>query len=132
METLWWLLTYILWLAWSVIWWLIVQLFWLALWVLLPVIVVAFVALRLAEHLLGQEVVRAWVKKHSLKYGADAWHRARRALFALGVVPLRVLGWFVLYSLWHTLISLWWRPRWSPWQRAWSRRRVSRPARRRG
>jgi hypothetical protein len=122
METLWWLLGQIFWLIWSVVTWLVGYLIWLAFWVLAPVILMAIVAVRVAEYVLGPQVVRAWVKRISLKFGAGAWRRTHRALFALGVMPVRVLGWLVLYSLWHVLISLFWTPRWTPWQRAWDRR----------
>jgi hypothetical protein len=128
METLWWLLSQILWLIWSVLTWLVGYLLWLAFWVLAPVILMAIVAVRVAEYVLGPQVVRAWVKRISLKFGAGAWRRTHRALFALGVMPVRVLGWLVLYSLWHVLISLFWTPRWNPWQRAWDRRWRRRPA----
>lgn len=122
METLLWLLGQILWLVWSVLYWLIWQLLWLAFWVLLPVLVVAFIALRGAEYFLGPEKVRGWVKKHSMRFGAGAWVRTQRLLVTLSVMPVRVLGWLILYGAWHSVISLFWTPRWSPWQRAWSRR----------
>jgi hypothetical protein len=128
METLWWLLGQFFWLIWSVLTWLVGYLIWLAFWVLAPVILMAIVAVRVAEYVLGPQVVRAWVKRISLKFGAGAWRRTHRALFALGVMPVRVLAWLVLYSLWHVLISLFWTPRWNPWQRAWDRRWRRRPA----
>jgi hypothetical protein len=88
----------------------------------LPLLVIAFVALRLSERVLGQEKVRAWVRVRTQKYGSQVSKRAQRWIFALGVVPVRVLFWFVLYAIWHSFVSLLWRPRWSPWQRAWGRR----------
>ena len=128
METVWWLLSQILWLIWTVASWLVGYLLWLAFWVLAPVILIAILAVRVAEYALGPEMVRAWVKRISLKFGAGAWRRTHRALFALGVMPIRVLGWLILYSLWHVVISLFWTPRWNPWQRAWDRRWHRKPA----
>jgi hypothetical protein len=122
LEWLWWLIGQIVWLIWTVLSWLLLQLFWLVIWILLPIIVVAVVGVRLAEYFFGKDTVRAWVKRHSLRYGTATWHRSRRALFALGVLPFRVLGWLIIYTLWHSVVSLWWTPRWSPWQRAWERR----------
>ncbi|MBA2127688.1 hypothetical protein DLM45_15865 [Hyphomicrobium methylovorum] len=113
-----WILSFIFNLAVWVIW----QLFWIAFWLILPIVVVAFVALRIAERVLGRDRVAAWVKARTAKYGAAASQRARRITFALGVAPLRVLFWFPIYAMWHSIISLLWRPKWSPWQRAWSRR----------
>jgi hypothetical protein len=115
----------IAWMFWtllSVVTWVLSYLFWIFVWLVLPLVIVAFVAVRIAERVLGQEVVRGWVKAKSMKYGAGAWARARRLLFALGVLPVRVLFWFALYAVWHSLISLFWRPRWKPWARAWSKR----------
>jgi hypothetical protein len=106
----------------SILLWIVTQLFWLVLWFVLPILVVAFVALRIAERVLGQEKVRAWVRARTQKYGSAASKRAQRWVFALGVAPVRVLFWFVLYAIWHTIVSLLWRPRWSPWQRAWGKR----------
>jgi len=106
----------------SILFWIVRQLFWLVLWFVLPILVVAFVALRIAERVLGQEKVRAWVRARTQKYGSAASKRAQRWVFALGVAPVRVLFWFVLYTIWHSVVSLMWRPRWSPWQRAWGKR----------
>ena len=106
----------------SIILWLVTQIFWILLWLVLPLVIVAFVALRIAERVLGQEKVRAWVRVRTRKYGSAASKRAQRWIFALGVVPVRVLFWFVLYAVWHSVVSLLWRPRWSPWRRAWAKR----------
>jgi len=106
----------------SIALWILTQLLWIVLWLVLPVLVLAFVALRIAERVLGQEKVRAWVRVRTQKYGAAASKRAQRWIFALGVMPIRVLFWFVLYVIWHSVVSLLWRPRWTPWQRAWARR----------
>lgn len=116
------------WLIWlialvlSIVWWVVWNLLWIFVWFLLPFALAAFVGLRVAEKVLGQEVVRAWIKTQSLKFGAGAWERSRRILFALGVLPLRVVGWLALYTIWHSLVSLFWRPKWSPWERAWAKR----------
>ncbi|MBS0234748.1 MAG: hypothetical protein JSR99_14815 [Proteobacteria bacterium] len=106
----------------SIVWWVIVQLFWIVMWLLLPLAIVAFIILRVSEGVLGQEKVRAWVKARTQKYGSAASKRSQRLLFALGVLPLRVLFWFPIYALWHSVVSLLWRPKWSPWQRAWAKR----------
>lgn len=120
--SVWWFIGQMLWFVWSIVFWLISTLFWLSLWVLLPVIVFMFVAVRIAEYLLGKERVRQWAKGHSLKFGAVAWQRTHRALFALGILPVRVLSWWALYTVWHSAINLLWTPGWTPWQRAWDRR----------
>jgi len=106
----------------SIVLWVMMQLLWIVLWLVLPLAIAAFVALRIAERVLGQEKVRAWVRARTQKYGVAASKRAQRWIFALGVVPVRVLFWFVLYAIWHSVVSLLWRPRWSPWQCAWARR----------
>ncbi len=106
----------------SIVWWVVVQVFWIALWLLLPLAVVAFITLRVAERILGQEKVRGWVKARTQKYGSSASKRIQRWVFALGVLPIRVLFWFPIYALWHSVVSLLWRPKWSPWQRAWGKR----------
>ena len=106
----------------SILLWVVTQLFWIVLWLVLPIIVIGFIALRIAERVLGQERVRAWVKVRTQKYGAAASKRAQRWVFALGVAPIRVLFWFVIYAIWHSVVSLLWRPQWSPWHRAWAKR----------
>jgi hypothetical protein len=106
----------------GILWWVLMQLLWIVLWLLLPVAVVAFIALRLAEKVLGQERVRQWVKARTERLGASASRRMQRTLFALGVMPIRVLFWFPIYAVWHSIVSLLWRPKWSPWQRAWAKR----------
>ena len=119
------ILTPVSWLFWTVLGvlsWILSKLFWIVVWLVLPFALAAFVALRLAEKALGQEVVRAWLKAQSMKYGLNAWTRVRRLTFALGVLPLRVLGWLALYTVWHSLVSVLWTPRWRPWPRAWAKR----------
>jgi hypothetical protein len=106
----------------NVVLWLVWQLLWIVLWLVLPILVIAFVALRAAEYILGQERVRTWVRARTAKYGTAASIRARRLLFALGVVPVGVLFWFVIYAVWHSIVSLLLRPRWTPWRRAWAKR----------
>lgn len=106
----------------AIVVWVIGKLFWIILWLVLPLVILAFIALRVAESVLGQEAVRTWVKARSLKYGGAAWIRARRLLFALGVLPVRVLAWFAVYAVWHSIVSLLWRPKWHPWRKAWSKR----------
>jgi hypothetical protein len=106
----------------SIILWIVTQVLWILLWLVLPLAVVAFVALRITERALGQEKVRAWVRVRTRKYGSAVSKRMQRWIFALGVVPVRVLFWFMLYAVWHSVVSLLWRPRWSPWRRAWAKR----------
>ena len=106
----------------NIILWVLWQLVWIVLWLILPLLIVAFVAVRVAERVVGQETVRRWVKARTAKYGTAASVKAQRWLFALGVAPVRVLFWFAIYALWHSVVSLMWRPDWSPWQRAWARR----------
>ena len=106
----------------AILWWIAGTLFWIFFWLVLPVLIVGFLGLRGAEKVLGPDVVRAWVKSKTMKFGGGAWVRARRLTFALGVLPVRVLGWFVVYVVWHSLVSLLWRPKWQPWQRAWGKR----------
>ncbi len=119
MEALWWLGMHFVWAAWMVLSWLLLQLFWTILWVALPVIVAAVLCALTAERLLGKEPVRSWVRTQCYRFMGNALHRARRACFALVALPVRVLGWFVIYTVWHAVINLWWSPRWRPWQRAW-------------
>jgi hypothetical protein len=123
MEALWWLGThlgvYLVWAAWTVLSWLVLQLFWAVLWVAMPVIVAAVLCAIAAERLIGKEPVRSWIRTHAYRLLARALHRARRAVFGLAALPVRVVGWFVIYTIWHAVISLWWTPCWSPWQCAW-------------
>ena len=122
METLWSIVVTVVWWLLGLVWWLLVNVFWLLLWLVLPLAVAAFVAVRVAEHLLGKAVVQAWVRRQSLKWGKGTWRRVHRAMFALGALPFRVLLWLIVYTFWHSILSLAWTPRWKPWQRAWSRR----------
>ena len=70
-------------------------LLWLAFWVLAPVILMAILAVRAPSMRSAPRCVRAWVKRSSLKFGAGTWQRTRSPLFALGVMPIRVLGWLI-------------------------------------
>jgi hypothetical protein len=106
----------------NILLWLVTQVLWIVLWLLLPIFLVAFIAVRAAEYFLGRDRVRGWVKARSAKFGTAASIRARRLLFALGVVPVRVLFWFLIFAVWHSIVSLLWRPAWTPWRRARAKR----------
>lgn len=115
-------LAWLLWTLLAIAAWLARQILWILLWLVLPLLIVAFLALRVAESVLGPEAVRRWVKAQSMRFGSAAATRARRLTFALGALPLRVLAWFVVYTVWHAAVSLIWRPKWHPWQSAWAKR----------
>ena len=113
------------WLFWTIVsvaMWFVSYAFSIFVWFILPFVIVAFLAVRIAERVLGPDKVRAWVKAKSMSYGAGAWVRARRVLFGAGVLPVRVLFWLAVYAVWHSVINLFWKPRWTPWQRAWAKR----------
>lgn len=115
----------------SIAWWIVSYLLWAIIWLLLPFAIVAFIAVRVAEKALGPEIVRGWIKKQSMAFGAGTWRRVRRLTFAVTALPLRVLGWLIVYTVWHSLVSLFWKPRWHPWARAWDKRWKPASARRR-
>ncbi len=134
MDTILIILSPILWLlgwVFSIAWWIVSYLLWAIVWLLLPFALVAFVAMHVAEKALGPEVVRGWLKKQSLKFGAGTWTKVRRLTFALTALPLRVLAWLIVYSVWHSIVSLFWKPRWHPWDRAWAKRWKAEPPKRR-
>ena len=69
------LLSAIAWIFWTlvaIVVWLLKTALWMLFWLVLPILLVAFVALRLAEQTLGKDAVRAWVKARTSKYGATA------------------------------------------------------------
>ena len=106
----------------SILWWIVWQLLWIAIWLLLPLAIVAFVALKVAEKTFGAVAVRSWLKARALKYGGGFGERLTRGALAASVLPFRVMAWFVVYAIWHTIVSLLWTPRWKPWPRAWAKR----------
>ena len=120
---MWWLLVQVFWLIEGIASWVFFTLLWLIFWVLLPFAVVAFVVIRIADNLLGREVVWLWLKRQSLKFGARTWRYTRRTAFALTALPVRILFYLLFFGLWHSIINLFWKPRWSPWERAWGKRR---------
>jgi hypothetical protein len=122
METLgavfWWLVSLLA----AALWWLAGTVLWMAFWVALPLLLVAYLAMRAAEAALGKAVVRGWLTARAAALGGGIWFRISRAIAALSAMPFRVLFWFLVYAVWHSFVSLLWRPRWGPWQRAWQRR----------
>jgi hypothetical protein len=119
METIGWVLAQLLWAAGALVIWLLTQLLWLILWSLVPIALAAVVAVLVAERVLEKAVVRGFVARHANNMAGAAWLRCRRTVPGLLALPVRVSGWFVLYLLWHSVLRLWFTPRWTPWQRAW-------------
>ena len=62
METLWSIVTTVLWWALGWVWWLLSSLFWLLAWFVLPLLVAAFIAVRVAEAAIGRTIVRTWLR----------------------------------------------------------------------
>ena len=122
MEYLWWFLVQVFWWIEGVVAWVFFTLLWLIIWVLLPFAVLAFIAIQIADYVLGRGVVWLWLKKQSLKYGTRSWKYTRRTVFALTALPIRVLAYLLYFGLLHSIVSLAWQPTWSPWQRAWGKR----------
>lgn len=112
----------------SILWWIVWQLLWIVVWLLLPIAIVAYVAFRVAEKLLGEAMVRGWLKRQSARLGGGVWDTLRRTFVAASVLPFRVMIWFIVYAVWHSILSLLWTPRWRPWQRAWAKRWKPAPA----
>ncbi len=106
----------------AIVWWIAGYLFWVFVWLVLPFAVVAYVAMRAAEKIFGQQTVRAWLMERSRRLGGGIWERLSRLLVASSVLPFRVLFWFAIFAVWHSVISLLWTPKWRPWSRAWSKR----------
>ena len=128
MDVIWSILLQIIWWFVGAAWWLLSQLFWMMLWLALPLLVAAFIAFRMAGHVFGKPAVEAWAKRQATRLGAGTWRRIHRALFAMLMLPPRVLLWLIVYSLWHSVLSLLWTPRWKPWKRAWGKRWLPRAA----
>lgn len=122
METLATAVSWIFWTIVSVIWWVVGTLLWALVWIVLPFAVAGYIALRIAEAALGREVVRAWLKAKAMTYGAGLWLKLRVLMFAATALPFRVTAWFIVYAIWHSIVSVLWTPRWKPWPRAWAKR----------
>jgi hypothetical protein len=122
MQTMFDAVIYLLSTIFSIVWWIVGYVFWVVVWLLLPVAIVAFIAMRIAEAVIGKETVRGWLKDRSMRWGGGIWERLRQALVASSALPFRVLFWLVVYTVWHSVISVFWTPRWKPWPRAWDKR----------
>lgn len=122
MEALFGAIFYVLSAMFGIVMWVLWQLAWIVLWLILPVLIVAYAAVRIAENILGRDVVRGWLRSRSLRLGGGLAVRSRRFLLAMSALPFRVVFWFLMYAVWHSLVSLVWRPKWKPWTRAWSKR----------
>lgn len=107
---------------WAILWWVISTLLWTLVWVALPFAVAAYIGVRIAEAALGREVVRAWLRTKSKTLATGLGRRLSALLLALSALPFRVLAWLAVYSVWHSIVSLMWTPRWKPWSRAWAKR----------
>lgn len=107
---------------WAILWWVISTLLWTLVWVALPFAVAAYIGVRIAEAALGREVVRAWLRTKSKTLATGLGRRLSALMLALSALPFRVLAWLAVYSVWHSIVSLMWTPRWKPWSRAWAKR----------
>lgn len=107
---------------WAILWWIISTVLWTLVWVALPFLVAAYIAMRIAEAALGREVVRGWLKTKSKTLATGIGRRLSALALALSALPFRVVAWFAIYAVWHSIVSLLWTPRWKPWPRAWAKR----------
>jgi hypothetical protein len=117
-DVLWFIVASVL----GVVWWIVWAVLWSLAWLLLPLLVIGYLALRASDQIFGKAAVRAWLTARAAALGGGVWFKVSRGLMATSALPFRVLFWLVTYTLWHSIISIFWRPRWQPWQRAWAKR----------
>jgi hypothetical protein len=108
--------------VWSIVWWVLSTLLWALVWIALPFAVAAYIGVRVAEAALGRDVVRAWLRTKSKTLATGLGRRLSAFLLALSALPFRVVAWLAIYTVWHSIVSLMWTPRWKPWPRAWAKR----------
>lgn len=107
---------------WAILWWILSTILWALVWIALPFAVAAYIGVRIAEAALGREVVRAWLRTKSKTLATGLGRRLSALFLALSALPFRVVAWFAIYAVWHSIVSLLWTPRWKPWPRAWAKR----------
>ena len=105
------IITFIISIIFSVIWW-ILSFFFLPLFILL---VIALLVIRFAYRF---DYLKPFIDRQFKKLGQYGLNSAKGIAYALTVLPLHVLFRFLWLSVWHAFISLLWKPKWSPWERA--------------
>ena len=105
------IILYLFWLIFSVVWWFLSFLF-LPLFILLIILIIV---LRFAYR---SPYFKPYLDKKFKQIGAYGLDKFKAILYTITVVPFHVLLRFILLSVWHAIISLLWKPKWSPWERA--------------
>ena len=96
---------------WSIVWWFLSFLFF-------PIVVLAIILAVILRYAYKSPYFRPYLDRKFRQLGERGLGSVKKLLHAITVMPLHVLLRFLGFSILHAIISLLWKPKWTPWQKA--------------
>ena len=104
---LWGILSFIL----GIIWWILSFLFF-------PLFVLGIIAVFALRFAYQTPLLKPYVERLFSRLGEKGLHGARSLLQLLTLYPLQLLIRYIWFSIWREVVYLFWRPKWTAWERA--------------
>ena len=98
--------------------WIFSLILWFLSFLLMPLLIAGVIAAIALRYAWRWPPTRPLVEKMITSLGRSGHKRAKKLLYLITVEPFRVIFRFIGFAMLYSWVNLWWRPKWSPWERA--------------
>ncbi len=84
----------------------------------MPLLILAVIAAFALRYAYRTPMTRPYVERMFTRLQEKGFGSAKKLLYLITVEPFRVIFRFIGLSLYYSWVNLWWKPKWSPWERA--------------
>ena len=98
--------------------WIFSLLLWFLSFLLMPLLIMGVIAAIALRYAWRWPLTRPFIEKMIAALGKSGHRRAKKFIYLITVEPFRVIFRFFGFAMLYAWVNLWWRPSWSPWERA--------------
>lgn len=102
----------------TILGWILSIVLWFLSFLLMPLLILGVIAAVALRYAWRTPATRPYVERLFARLQEKGFGGAKRLLYLISVEPFRVIFRFFALSILYAWVNLWWRPKWSPWERA--------------
>ena len=102
----------------TILGWLLSIVLWFLSFLLMPLLILAVIAAFALRYAYRTPMTKPYVERMFASLQAKGFGSAKKLLYLITVEPFRVIFRFIGLSILYSWVNLWWKPKWSPWERA--------------
>jgi hypothetical protein len=102
----------------TVLGWILSFILWFLSFLLMPLLIVGIIAAIALRFAWRAPLTRPYIERLLARLGERGHRGAKRLVYLITVEPFRVIFRFIGLSILYSWVNLWWKPSWSPWERA--------------